>query len=190
VGAPPTPRPMRADARRNYERIVAIAREAFAEHGAEAPLDDIARRAGVGAGTLYRHFPGREALIEAVYRDDIERLAGQAHELIKEHDPEEALARWMRAQVQFVSRKRGLASTLKALLDKDSETFALCKTMMNDAVEALLSGAQSSGVVRTDIRPRDLLLLGHGVGMATESQPEAADRLLRIMLDGLRPPTA
>ncbi|OXM69224.1 MULTISPECIES: TetR/AcrR family transcriptional regulator [Amycolatopsis] len=182
------PRPMRADARRNYERILNTAREAFLEHGPDAPLDDIARRAGVGAGTLYRHFPTRETLVEAVYRDDIERLSAAAHRLLAEYEPSEALNRWMREQVAFVLHKRGLAATLKAAMDRDSDTFALCKAMMNEAAAAVLKPAQETGAVRADVRPRDLLLLGHGVSIAAEGNDETAERLLTVMLDGLRQP--
>jgi len=184
------PRPMRADARRNYERILNTAREAFLEHGPEAPLDDIARKACVGAGTLYRHFPNREALIEAVYRDDIERLSTAARGLLAEHEPGKALELWVREQLAFVLHRRGLAATLKAALDRDSETFALCKTMLNDAAAEVLTRAQEAGAVRGDVKPRDLLLLGHGVGVAAEGNDETADRLLTVMLDGLRPPRA
>lgn len=187
MGSPSTPRPMRADARRNYERIITVAHEAFAEHGPEAPLDDIARRACVGPGTLYRHFPDREALIEAVYRADVEKLSQRAHELLETHSPGDALAEWMRAQIDFVMNKRGLAATLKAAMDRDSETFALCKVMLNEAVGALVDAAQQTGAIRDDIEPRDLLRMGHGIGVASEATPQTAGRLLTVMLDGLRP---
>ena len=189
MGSAPTPRPMRADARRNYERILAVARAAFAEHGPEAPLDDIARKARVGAGTLYRHFPSREALVEAVYRDDVERLSAHAHELLETLPPDEALTEWMRAQVAFATQKRGLAATLKAAMDKDSTTFALCKTVLNDAAGALLEAAQAAGSVRDDLVPRDLLMMGHGIVTASDGTPEATQRLLSVMLDGLRTPS-
>ncbi|NIH82062.1 TetR/AcrR family transcriptional regulator [Amycolatopsis viridis] len=184
------PRPMRADARRNYERLLATAREAFREHGPDAPLDDIARRAGVGAGTLYRHFPNREALIEAVYRDDIERLCAGAHQLLAEHEPGKALELWMRDRLAFVLQKRGVAHTLKAAMDRDSETFAYCRSLMNDAAEEVLRHAQEAGAVRADVQPRDLLLLGHGVCVAADEDEELAGRLLSVMLDGLKPQPA
>jgi AcrR family transcriptional regulator len=187
VGSPSAPRPMRADARRNYERIVAVAREAFAEHGPEAPLDDIARRACVGPGTLYRHFPCREDLIEAVYRADIEQLSRRAHELLETHSPEDALAAWLHEQIDFVLRKRGLATTLKAAMGQNSETFQLCKTMINDAAAALLVPAQAAGTVRADVEPLDVLRLGHAIGVAAETTPESAKRLLNVVLEGLRP---
>jgi AcrR family transcriptional regulator len=179
-------RPMRADARRNYERIVAVARDVFAEHGAEAPLDDIARRAHVGAGTLYRHFPSRDTLIEAVYRGEIETLCARAYELLDDRSPDDALNEWMREHVSFVLNKRGLAMTLKAALERDSETFALCKTKLRDAAAALLTAAQDVAAVRADVRADDLLRLGHAVGVATERAPEDTERLLSLMLDGLR----
>ncbi|HKS45807.1 MAG TPA: helix-turn-helix domain-containing protein [Amycolatopsis sp.] len=181
------PRPMRADARRNYERILATAREAFRQHGPDAPLDDIARRAGVGAGTLYRHFPRRESLIEAVYSEDIKRLCDLAYRLLEEHEPREALAAWMGEQVQYATRKRGLAATLKVAMDKNSATFALCKILMNEAAAAMLKTAQDAGVVRDKVQPRDLLLLAHGLAVAVEADPEAFERLLTVMLDGLKP---
>ncbi|WP_312871640.1 TetR/AcrR family transcriptional regulator [Amycolatopsis acididurans] len=188
MGSPSTPRPLRADARRNYERILAVAREAFAEDGPDTPLDDIARRAGVGAGTLYRRFPSREALIEAVYRADIEELSAEAHDLVEKLPPEEALAAWLRAQVAFVTRKRGLATTLKAAIDKDSETFTLCRTLITDAAAAVLKPAQEAGKVRADVEPRDVLRMGHAIGLACEASPDAVERLLAVMLDGLRRP--
>ncbi len=187
VDAPPTQRPMRADARRNYERIVACARDAFAEHGPEAPLDDIARRAEVGAGTLYRHFPHRDALIEAVYRSQIEALAQRAFELRDTEPPGEALRGWLRAQVDFVMNERSLALTLKAAIDRNSETFTLCSALVSEAAAAVLHPAQEAGLVRTDIEPRDVLRLAHGIGAACESAGrEAADRLLAVAWDGLR----
>lgn len=184
-----TARPMRADARRNHERIVTAAREAFAEHGPGAPLDDIARRAGVGAGTLYRHFAGREALIEAVYRADVERLNLRAGELAGELQPLDALAGWLREQVGYVIHNRGLGAALKAAIDQDSETYALCKRLMRDAAAAVLVPAQEAGLVRSDLEPRDLLLLGHGLGVAAEASPDAFERLLSVTVAGLRPPS-
>nr|WP_040750027.1 TetR/AcrR family transcriptional regulator [Nocardia transvalensis] len=176
---------MRADARRNYERIIECARAAFAEHGPEAPLDDIARRAGVGPGTLYRHFPQRDALIEAVYRSSIETLSARAHELAETRPPAEALEQWFRAQVDFVMDKRSLAATLKAAIDRSSETFTLCSSLIVDAATTVLRPAQEAGLVRDDIQPRDLLRLGHGIGAACETAPDAADRLIAVTLAGL-----
>lgn len=182
-----TPRPMRADARRNYERIVATARTAFLEQGPEAPLDDIARRAGVGAGTLYRHFPCREALMEAVYSDDIQRMSDLAYQLLEDHTPGEAIKLWMREQIGFAIQKRGLSATLKAALNRDSTIFTLCKQILQDAAATILKAAQESGDVRQELEARDLLLLAHSVAITTEANPDAAERLIAVMIDGLKP---
>jgi AcrR family transcriptional regulator len=180
-------RPMRADARRNFDRLIVAAREAFTEHGPEASLDDIARRAGVGPGTLYRHFPARLALLEAVYRDDITRLSDRARELLAEKPIEEALGTWMLEQVEYVLYRRALAATLKTALDRDSETMAYCKTAMREAADAMLVRAKEAGLVRPEVTGSDLLRLGHAIGYASEYAPEDAERMLSYMLDGLRP---
>jgi AcrR family transcriptional regulator len=178
---------MRADARRNFDRLIVAAREAFTEHGPEASLDDIARRAGVGPGTLYRHFPARLALLEAVYRDDITRLSDRARELLAEKPIEEALGTWMLEQVEYVLYRRALAATLKTALDRDSETMAYCKTTMREAADAMLVRAKEAGLVRPEVTGSDLLRLGHAIGYASEYAPEDAERMLSYMLDGLRP---
>jgi AcrR family transcriptional regulator len=183
-----TPRQMRADARRNYERIVETARTAFLDQGPEAPLDDIARRAGVGAGTLYRHFPCREALMEAVYSEDIRRVSDLAYQLLEDHPPGEAIRLWMREQVGFAIQKRGLAATLKAAMDRDTTVFTMCKQILQEAAATLLKAAQESGDVRAELEARDLLLLAHGVAASAEANPEAAERLITVMIDGLKPP--
>src|SRR5689334_10113778 len=118
-------RPMRADAQRNYARLLSAAAEAFAEHGADdASLEEIARRAGVGIGTLYRHFPTRQALLEAVYRDQVEALRGRAGELIESDAPREALAAWLRTLMAFSSTKHNLTSALLATIGKDSDLLS------------------------------------------------------------------
>jgi AcrR family transcriptional regulator len=178
---------MRADARRNHERLLASAREAFAAHGVEASLDDIARRAEVGPGTLYRHFPSREALLAAVYRNEVEALAAQADEIAQTHSPEEALAAWLRLQLDYIKHKRGLGAAVKTMLGTDSETLAWCRDTLRAAVGRLLARAQDAGAVRTDVEPADVLRLVHGVAMACESAPDQAERLLSLVLDGLRP---
>jgi AcrR family transcriptional regulator len=180
-------RVMRADARRNYGRLVAAAREAFTEHGVEAHLDDIARRAAVGPGTLYRHFPTREALLAAVYRGDVEEMAVRANQLAEKYPPGEALAEWLRLQLDYIKHKRGLGAAVKAMLGADSETLAWCRETMRGAVGGLLARAQAAGVIRTDVAAADVLRLVHAVGLASEPAPEDADRLLSVVLDGLRP---
>lgn len=181
------PRPMRADARRNCDLLIATAREVFAEKGAEAPLDEIAKRAGVGAGTLYRHFANREALVEAVYRGEVDSLANHATELLAQYPPGEALDRWMREQVAFVNHRRGLAANLKASLDRDSETMSWCRTRLIDAAEELLTAGVAAGAVRPSVQPFDLLRLGHGLAVASEYGTEDdADRMLSVVLCGLK----
>ncbi|HEY3610071.1 MAG TPA: helix-turn-helix domain-containing protein [Pseudonocardiaceae bacterium] len=180
-------RPMRADARRNGELLIATARAVFTEKGAEAPLDEIARRAGVGAGTLYRHFPNREALIEAVYRDEVNQLANLAGDLLAAHSPAVALDEWMRAHVRFVAHRRGLATSLKAMLDPNGEAMVWCKATMLAAAEKMLDAGREAGTVRADLVPYDLLRLGHAIGIAAELGTAAdSERMIQVMLVGLR----
>jgi AcrR family transcriptional regulator len=188
-GSAATPRPMRADARRNHDKLLAVAKVAFAENGPEASLDDIARRAGVGAGTLYRHFPTREALIEAVYRDEVHVLCDAADRFGSDLPADEALAAWLKALVRYVAAKRGLSLALKSMLGVDSEVFAVCHKAITDHGGALLERAQQAGVVRTDLSLGDLLRLASAIGQASESAPEdkgMAERLLALMMDGWR----
>ena len=179
---------MRADARRNYERIVATARDVFFEHGVEAPLDDVVKRAGVGAGTLYRHFPNREVLIEAVYRSEIEEIAEQAYALAKDQSAEDAIREWFRELVRFHIDRSGLAAALKAAIDEDSETFGYCKQKLRDAAWALLEPAQAVGAVRADLDAVDLMRLSHGIGAAARSADDASrERMLSVLVEGLKP---
>ncbi|MFD5095875.1 TetR/AcrR family transcriptional regulator [Amycolatopsis thailandensis] len=180
-------RPMRADARRNYERIVAVAKEAFTADGVDVPADDIAKRAGVGAGTLYRHFPTRDKLIEAVYRDEIDGLAQQAYDLLEELPPGKALETWLATHVVYVVEKHGLAMTLKASVDAGSEVFGWCRARLHDAADTIVKAAQDEGTIRPDVTGPDILRLGHGLGSAaSKASGEDTTRLLTIVLDGLR----
>ncbi len=183
-------RPLRADAQRNYQRLVTAASAAFAEHGADdASLEEIARRAGVGIGTLYRHFPNRQALLEAVYRDQVDVLSDRARQLSESEDPGAALDEWLRALVSFGRTKRSLTSAMLATLDKDSELLSTCSLIMRSAATTLLKRAQEAGVVRADADATDMLRLVHAVSMAVEREPAdrgQADRLLGLIMDGLR----
>jgi AcrR family transcriptional regulator len=182
-----TGRPMRADARRNYERIVAAANDLFTAHGADVPLDDIAKKAGVGAGTLYRHFPTREKLFEAVYRDEIEVLAERAFVLHEQLPPWEALETWVREQVKWVVERHKLATILKESIDAGSETFRYCQKRLREATGVLTETAQDAGLIRRDVFGVDVLRLGHGAGMAVRNcSPEDAERVLGVIFDGLR----
>jgi AcrR family transcriptional regulator len=188
---PEAPRPMRADARRNYDRLLSAALAAFAEHGADdASLEEIARRAGVGIGTLYRHFPTRRALLEAVYRDQVEALRARADELRESESPADALAAWLRALVSFSSTKHSLTTALLETLGKDSELLSACSMVICGAAGTLLTRAQQAGVVRPDADPLDVIRLVHAVNIATQrgpTDPGQTDRLLGLILDGLRP---
>jgi AcrR family transcriptional regulator len=187
MSTPARQRPMRADARRNYGRLLAEATNAFLEHGADAPLEDIARRAGVGIGTLYRHFPTRTALQEAVYRDHIDVICTRAHELATALPPGEAMAAWIRFFTEHAFAQRGLVQTLKAVIDRHSELFASCHERIREAVGVLLTRAQDAGTVRRDATVSDILKLASGLCIATEFAPDDRERLLTILLDGLRP---
>src|SRR5260370_38197368 len=144
-------RPMRADAQRNYERLLSAAMAAFTEHGAdEMSLEEIARRAGVGIGTLYRHFPTRQALLEAVYRDQVDALRARAGELVGSDAPGEALAAWLRALGAFSSTKHSLTSPLAATLGKNSDLLSSCSTVLCDAAAPPLNRAQTAGAVREE----------------------------------------
>jgi AcrR family transcriptional regulator len=180
-------RPMRADARRNYERLLGEAKTAFLEHGAEASLEEIARRAGVGIGTLYRHFPTRLALQEAVYHDEVDRLCVAARTLLETEPPGEALGAWMRDFAAYASSRRGLMQTLKEVIDKRSELFDRCHNEIREAAGAVLADAQEAGTARPEVTAADLLRLTHGISVATERDPDSAGRLLSFLLDGLRP---
>ena len=184
---------MRADARRNYEALVATARAVFVEQGVEAPLDEIARRTGVGAGTLYRHFPTRNDLVAAVYLDDIDGLCEQAEQLGKSHEPGEALSAYMELQLRFAFRKLGLHKALKEMLAErpdQSETLSLCRSRLIDIVDMLLARAQESGAARADVDGQTLFKMIHGVAMACETTPETAGPMLAVMRDGMLRPTA
>jgi AcrR family transcriptional regulator len=186
--ATPGARPLRADARRNQERLIAAARVAFASEGPNAPLDDISRAAGVGAGTLYRHFPTRLALLEAVYRDSVERLCAEGGRLAGSEVPAEALVDWLRGFVGVVSQKRGLAA---ALTDEGeaSELFAQCHSMINATGGVLLDRAKAAGAVRDDVPLGDVLKMAKAFANVAEGSPEGpavAERLLVLAMDGLR----
>ncbi|MEU0411813.1 helix-turn-helix domain-containing protein [Streptomyces griseorubiginosus] len=183
-------RPMRADARRNYERLLKVAAEAFAEHGEGASLDDIAKRAGVGSGTLYRHFPTRRALLEAAYVDRVEGLARRAGELAAELPPGEALTEWLYELCVGTIQVRGLGALLgSAMTDGRGVTPTVCGTHVRGAAERLVSAAREEGALRSDVEPVELLRLAHGVAGAAEladGSEVAVRRYLTLLTEGLR----
>ncbi|MFD0730259.1 TetR/AcrR family transcriptional regulator [Planotetraspora mira] len=178
-------RPMRADARRNYDRLLEQARELFGQDGPDAPMEEVARRAGVGIGTLYRHFPTRQALQEAVYRDQIEILAAEAEELASHPDQGEALVTWLHSTLAHSVAKRGLNTALVATLGPESELFATCREMLYRAAGLLLGRAQEVGAVREDLEVAELFKVIHALSVATERSPELADRMITLFIEGL-----
>lgn len=179
-------RPMRADALRSHAALLKAATAAFAEHGANAPLEDIARNAGVGIGTLYRHFPSRVDLQAAVFKSQVEVVCSKATEL-SEVPADQAFASWIRTLAAYLLTKRGLSSAVINSLGRDSELLTTCWKAMHETATRLLTRAQQEGAVRMDVDADDVMRLVHGVAVSTERVPEQADRLLSIMLDGLRP---
>jgi AcrR family transcriptional regulator len=177
-------RPMRADARRNYDKLVAAARAVFTEDGTSAPLEDVAERAGVGIGTLYRHFPTRQALLEAVYVDEVEAMARAADDL-SALPPWDALSQWLHQYVGFAATKRALN---EALLEAapDSTVLLSCRTAIAHAGTALIERAQGAGVVRADANFMDVGRLVSGIAMVPTADPEQQQRMLELALDGLR----
>lgn len=183
-------RPTRADARRNYDRLVAAAGELFDEYGTDVPLDDVVRRAGLGSGTLYRHFPNRGALMAAVFWDRIEVLCAEAEELLAAPDSTAAFTEWLRKLIRLTMR-RGLAVALAAeQRDAASEVFLhQCHVALEGASSPLLVRAQRDGGIRADLAADDLLTFAHTIASAAERARDGvahADRLLDLLLDGLR----
>lgn len=179
------PRPKRADARRNYEKLLAAAREAFAEEGTSATLEDVARRAGVGIGTLYRHFPTRPDLLEAVYLDEVQAIC-DATEKYVDLPPWEALTGWLREFVSFAATKRALAEEMFTYLDRDADVFKSCANVIYGAGEGLLQRAQEAGEVRPDTDIADVTKMIAGIAAVKTADPEQIDRIVAMALDGLR----
>lgn len=179
-------RPKRADAVRNYEKVLTAAREAFAEGGESTSLEEIARRAGVGIGTLYRNFPNRQALLEALYVGEVEQISRRANELESVEDPWEALSLWFEAFVGYIGTKRALAAELSKYLDPDAPLFGGCRTMLFSAGEPLLRRAQEAGAVRDDVRIGDVIQMVVGISKIQTNEPGQAEHIVRVALDGLR----
>jgi AcrR family transcriptional regulator len=186
----PVPRrPARAHARRNHDRLLSQARAKFVEQGINASLEDIARGAGVGIGTLYRNFPTRQALLEALLHDSFEALRAQAHELLTSSSPGEALTTWLQVLAVHAATYRGLAEALMSTIhDERSALHASCQTIHTAGAE-LLARAQKSGDVRPDLNASELFTLANAIAWAAEQTPHLADqsnRFLNLVMDGLR----
>jgi AcrR family transcriptional regulator len=174
-------RPHRKDAARNYDALLAAAREAFAEHGAEASLEDIARRAGVGIGTLYRNFPSRRELFESVYANDVNELVQVAEE-VADREPWEALTAWFARFAGYMVTKRAV----REALDEESEIFEACRGSLYAAGGPLFERAQRAGVARTDMDFGDLIRMVAGITGTVFTDDAQRDRVLSIALDGVR----
>jgi AcrR family transcriptional regulator len=182
--SPAAPR-QRADAQRNREKLIAAGRHAFAQDGTSASLEDIARRAEVGIGTLYRHFPTRLNLVEAIYVDEVEALCDSAHDVFG-MPPWEALVGWLRRFVGYVATKQALAGELFAHMSPEAEVFMSCRTAIYTTGEPLLERAQQAGVVRPDTDFTEVIRMVGGIAKIAPADPGQIARILGIALDGLR----
>ncbi|SNQ48263.1 TetR family transcriptional regulator [Frankia canadensis] len=183
-----TERPLRADARRNREKILSAAVRVFAEDGLEAHLERVAKEAGVGSGTLYRNFPTREALIEAAYRNELSRLCDAAPDLLAAMPPREALRAWMGRFIDYATAKLGMAEALRAVIDSGVNPYTHSHELIMTALTSLLDAATAAGTIRSDINPAVLFAALTGVALTSgkPEQREQAERLLDLALDGLR----
>ncbi|HEX6524411.1 MAG TPA: TetR family transcriptional regulator [Streptosporangiaceae bacterium] len=208
-------RPLRADARRNRDRLLEVAVRAFSQDGPDVTLDAIAKEAGVGIGTLYRHFPTREALIDAAYRAELARLCSSAGELLREMPPDQALRAWMDRFVDYMTTKRGMDGALRALIASGGNPFSESRDRLIAAIAELLRAGAAAGTLRADVSPDDVLLSLSGLSLATAGRPvgaagapagasgasgaavggyperrDQAGRLLDLLMDALRARTA
>jgi AcrR family transcriptional regulator len=184
----PTPKP-RADAQRNRQRILEVARAAFTRSGVNVSLDDVARQSGVGPGTLYRHFPTRDALLEAVYREEVAKLAAAEREFTATLAPIEALRAWMLLFIDYIAAKQIIAPALNTMVGGPSKIFESSGELIKGAINGLVKRAIQSGDIRSDLEPLDLLraLVGASNVASGPDWPQSARRLVEILLLGSRP---
>lgn len=183
------PRRPRADAQRNRERILEVAKDAFTRSNGEINLDDVAKQAGVGAGTLYRHFPTREALLEAVYRTEVEKLAAAERRFSESMTPIEALRTWMMLFVDYIATKKIIAPALNTIVGGPSKLFEATGAQVKGAIHALVNRAIKTGDIRADLDPVDLLraLIGVSNVASGPDWTQSAKRLVEILILGSRP---
>ncbi|MFF4274312.1 TetR/AcrR family transcriptional regulator [Streptomyces sp. NPDC001536] len=184
-----TTRGLRADARRNRERLLEAAGRAFSETGTDASLEAIAKDAGVGIGTLYRHFPTREALLEATYRNELARVCDSVTELLAQLPPDQAMRRWMDLFIDYLATKQGMGDALKAVIASgDEDPFAESLDRISTAISTLLHAGAEVGVLRSDVDPLDVGFSLGGVLLITSDKGlrDRAGRMLDLLLDGLR----
>ncbi|MFJ8791587.1 TetR/AcrR family transcriptional regulator [Streptomyces sp. NPDC102462] len=181
-------RPLRADARRNRDKILAAAVRVFTEEGLDAHLERIAKEAGVGSATLYRNFPTRETLIEAVYRNEVVQLCDAVPGLLAAQPPHEALRAWTRLFLDYVTAKSGMARALRAIAAAGSNPYGHSRDMIQAAITSLMDACAAAGTIRTDISPADLGAALEGIALtsARPEQRDRAERLLDLTLDGLK----
>ncbi|SIQ44329.1 TetR/AcrR family transcriptional regulator [Micromonospora avicenniae] len=183
-----SPRPLRADARRNRQRLLDAAVRAFSRSGPEITLESVARDAGVGIGTLYRHFPTREALVEAAYRSELAKLCDAAPELLEQLPADAALRAWMDRFIDYLAAKRGMADALRLVIESGVNPYAESRDRLYATLDLLLAAGAAAGTVRTDVPSADVLASLSGVSL-TAGEParrEQAGRLLDLLMDGLR----
>jgi AcrR family transcriptional regulator len=181
-------RTLRADARRNRDRLLSVAVRAFSQDGPDVTLDSIAKEAGVGIGTLYRHFPTREALIEAAYRSELARLCDAVPDLLRDMPPDEATRTWMDRYLEYMTTKRGMADALRVVIASGGTPYAQSRDRLITAITSLLQAGAASGALRADIEPADVLASLSGISLAAgePAQRAQARRLLDLLMDGLR----
>ena len=184
-------RPLRADAQRNRDRLLEVAVRAFSrgsEDGADVTLDAIAKEAGVGIGTLYRHFPTREALVEAAYRNELSRLGDSVADLLNDRPADQALRAWMDRFVDYTTTKQGMADALRAVIASGGDPFAQSRARLTEAVATLLRAGAADGTLRTDVEPDDVLIGLSGLSAAAgdPTRRAQAGRLLDLLMDALR----
>ena len=181
-----TARPLRADAQRNRDRLLGVAVRAFSQDGPDVTLDAIAREAGVGIGTLYRHFPTREVLVEEAYRSELARLCEGAAELSASESPDVALRAWMARYLDYMVTKRGMADALRSVIASGGTPYAHSRDRLLGAIDLLLSNAK--GILRSDVDSGDVLaaLMGASLVAGEPTQRDLADRMLDLLMDGLR----
>ena len=179
-------KPLRADARRNRERLIQVARSVFAARGSEASMEEIAKAADVGVGTLYRHFPRRIDLVEAVYREDVDGLVTLAEQVAQEDEPWEGLTRWLQAFVRYAQSKRTFLTELHEAFEKNPDLALSLREKIGNASGLVLARAQAAGAARTDVDQGDLMQLVGGMCMSRTGNLAQNERLLTLVLDGLR----
>jgi AcrR family transcriptional regulator len=185
----PATRPLRADAQRNYERLIAAARDVFAKEGGGASMEAIAREAGVGVGTLYRHFPQRIDVVEAVYRDEVDQLVATAEQVIAEFDPWPAVVAFLEAFARYAQGKRTFLNELHEAFDKHPDLRLRSKERIDDAMDRIVRRAQDAGVIRTDVNGAELMQLVSPMCVSPTLSEDQSRRLLNMILDGLRYPS-